>query len=91
MLTGHVDYHDLGGDYFLKRDPERERRRAIAALNKLGYTGTLNPIEPTQPPHDPFQRTRCLTRLADTTRRPPSRPGAMPYTQNPTWLWSYSS
>ena len=47
MLTGHVDYHDLGGDYFLKRDPERERRRAIAALNKLGYTVTLNPIEPT--------------------------------------------
>ena len=48
MLTTNIDYHDLGGDYFLKRDPERERRRAIAALNKLGYTVTLNPIEPGQ-------------------------------------------
>jgi transposase len=48
MLTDNTDYHDLGNDYFLKRDPERERRRAITALNKLGYTVTLNPIEPTQ-------------------------------------------
>jgi transposase len=48
MLTNTTDYHDLGGDYFLRRDPERERRRAITALNKLGYTVTLNPIEPTQ-------------------------------------------
>ena len=39
---------DLGPDFFLRRDPDRERRRAIAALNKLGYTVTLNPIEPTQ-------------------------------------------
>ena len=48
MLTNTTDYHDLGGDYFLRRDPERERRRAITALNKLGYTLTLNPIESTQ-------------------------------------------
>ena len=48
MLTNNTDYHDLGGDYFLRRDPERERRRAITALNKLGYAVTLNPIEPTQ-------------------------------------------
>jgi transposase len=48
MLTANTDYHDLGRDYFLRRDPERERRRAITALNKLGYTVTLNPIEPTQ-------------------------------------------
>jgi transposase len=48
MLATNTDYHDLGRDYFLKRDPERERRRAITALNKLGYTVTLNPIEPTQ-------------------------------------------
>jgi transposase len=45
MLSGSTDYQDLGVDYFLRRDPERERRRAIAALNKLGYTVTLNPIE----------------------------------------------
>jgi transposase len=48
MLTTNTDYHDLGRDYFLRRDPERERRRAITALNRLGYTVTLNPIEPTQ-------------------------------------------
>jgi transposase len=48
MLSGNTTYQDLGADYFLRRDPERERRRAIAALNKLGYTVTLNPIEPTQ-------------------------------------------
>jgi transposase len=48
MLITNTDYHDLGRDYFLRRDPERERRRAITALNKLGYTVTLNPIEPTQ-------------------------------------------
>jgi transposase len=47
MLTDGADYQDLGADHFLRRDPERERRRAITALNKLGYTVTLNPIEPT--------------------------------------------
>ncbi|MDT5040565.1 MAG: transposase [Actinoplanes sp.] len=45
MLTNDTGYQDLGADHFLRRDPERERRRAITALNKLGYT--LNPIEPT--------------------------------------------
>jgi transposase len=47
MLSGNTDYQDLGADHFLRRDPERERHHAIAALNKLGYTVTLNPIEPT--------------------------------------------
>jgi transposase len=47
MLTANTDYRDPGADHFLRRDPERERRRAITALNKLGYTVTLNPIEPT--------------------------------------------
>jgi transposase len=48
MLSSNTDYHDLGGDYFLRRDPDRERRRAITALNKLGYAVTLNPIEPAE-------------------------------------------
>jgi len=47
MLTTDSDYRDLGPDHFIKRDPDRERRRAITALNKLGYTVTLNPIETT--------------------------------------------
>ena len=48
MLSGNIDYHELGGDYYLRRDPQRERRRAITALNKLGYVVTLNPIEPAE-------------------------------------------
>jgi transposase len=48
MLSGSTDYHDIGADHFLRRDPNRERRRAIATLNKLGYAVSLNPIEPTQ-------------------------------------------
>jgi transposase len=47
LLSANTGYHDLGSDYFLRREPERERRRAIAALNKLGYTVTLDPIEAT--------------------------------------------
>ncbi|MGW2932108.1 hypothetical protein ACWDA7_09600 [Streptomyces sp. NPDC001156] len=45
MHTDSVPYHELGGDYFTQRDPERAARRAINALNQLGYTVTLNPIE----------------------------------------------
>ncbi|MBG0851923.1 hypothetical protein I2W78_08725 [Streptomyces spinoverrucosus] len=46
-LTDHVPYHELGGTYFTQRDPERATGRAITALNQLGYTVTLNPIEGT--------------------------------------------
>lgn len=45
MLTDNVPYRELGGAYFTQRDPERATRRAINALNQLGYTVTLNPIE----------------------------------------------
>ncbi|MGW1909630.1 IS110 family transposase [Streptomyces sp. NPDC002076] len=45
MLTDNVPYHELGGTYFAQRDPERATRRAITALNQLGYTVTLHPIE----------------------------------------------
>jgi transposase len=45
MLSTQRDYQDLGADHFTKLDPERARRRAITALNRLGYTVTLNPIE----------------------------------------------
>ncbi|MHB9857526.1 IS110 family RNA-guided transposase [Streptomyces sp. YIM S03343] len=47
MLTDNVAYHELGGTYFAQRDPERATRRAINALNQLGYTVTLNPPEDT--------------------------------------------
>ncbi|MCY0938099.1 hypothetical protein [Streptomyces sp. H34-S4] len=45
MLTDHQPYDELGGTYFTQRDPERATRRAINALNQLGYTVTLNPLE----------------------------------------------
>ncbi|MCX5059082.1 MULTISPECIES: IS110 family transposase [Streptomyces] len=45
MLTDHKPYHELGGNYFAQRDPQRATRRAINALNQLGYTVTLNPLE----------------------------------------------
>jgi transposase len=46
MLTDDVDYLDLGGDYFLKRDPEAAMRRLIRQANALGFTIRFDPIEP---------------------------------------------
>jgi transposase len=36
-------YTELGGDYFVKRNPEQEQRRAVRKLEQLGFTVTLNP------------------------------------------------
>ncbi|MEU5348359.1 IS110 family transposase [Streptomyces sp. NPDC020766] len=47
MLTDNVPYHELGGDYFTRRDPARAARRAVTRLNELGYRVTLDPIEAT--------------------------------------------
>ncbi|MFG3296849.1 transposase [Streptomyces sp. NPDC048179] len=47
MLHDNVPYHELGGDYFTRRDRERATRRAINQLNQLGFTVTLNPREDT--------------------------------------------
>lgn len=41
LLSAEVDYQDLGGDYFAKRDTDRARRRAISQLEGLGYRVTL--------------------------------------------------
>lgn len=49
-VTGEV-YHELGGDYYLRRDPARVKRRAIAQLQTLGYHVTLeSPPSPNQEP-----------------------------------------
>lgn len=45
MLTDDVDYHDLGGDYFAKRDPESAMRRIIRQANALGFTVRFDPIQ----------------------------------------------
>jgi transposase len=38
--TGEV-YRDLGADYYRRLDPDRTKRRAVAQLEALGYTVTL--------------------------------------------------
>ena len=45
MLTDNTDYHDLGGDYHAKQDPERAMRRITRDANRLGYTVRFDPIQ----------------------------------------------
>ena len=40
LLDGGYDYHDLGGDFFIRRDGDRARQRAVAQLQALGYEVT---------------------------------------------------
>jgi transposase len=42
LLTDDRDYADLGGDYFTRRNPDRQRDRLIAQLQGLGYRVTLD-------------------------------------------------
>ena len=44
MLSDNVNYHDLGGDYFTKQDPERVKRHIIRQANALGLTVRFDPI-----------------------------------------------
>jgi transposase len=44
MLTHDVDYHDLGGDYFTRRDPQRAMRNIVRQANALGFTVRFDPI-----------------------------------------------
>ena len=41
LLANDVDYHELGGDYFERRDQQAETRRHVAALRRLGHDVTL--------------------------------------------------
>ena len=45
MLTDDVDYHDLGGDYFARLDPERAMLRIVRQANALGFTVRFDPIQ----------------------------------------------
>jgi transposase len=42
LLTEDCNYADLGGDYFTRRNPDRQRDRLIAQLHSLGYRVTLD-------------------------------------------------
>jgi transposase len=44
LLTEDCDYADLGGDYFVRRDTDRQRQRAVAQLQALGYRVVLEPV-----------------------------------------------
>ena len=44
VLHDKTAYHDLGGDYFVKRDPERAMRRMQRQANALGLTIRFDPI-----------------------------------------------
>ena len=41
MLTTGELYHDLGGDYYQTRDPQRTTQRLVKQLEALGHTVTL--------------------------------------------------
>ena len=41
MLSTGETYRDLGGDYFTNRDPERQTKRLVAQLERLGHHVTL--------------------------------------------------
>jgi len=43
LLTNGCTYQDLGGDYFVTRDAEQARQRAVSQLQGLGYNVTLEP------------------------------------------------
>jgi transposase len=43
MLTTGELYNDLGGDYFSRRNPDRQIKRLIAQLERLGQQVTLQP------------------------------------------------
>jgi transposase len=46
ILKEEVNYKDLGGDYFLKRNEEKTTRRLIKQLEHLGYQVELKRLEP---------------------------------------------
>jgi transposase len=43
LMRHEVTYHELGADYFAKRDRERATRRHLRQLQALGYRVTLEP------------------------------------------------
>jgi hypothetical protein len=41
MFSTGETYHDLGDDYIARRDPERQTKRLIAQLERLGRSVTV--------------------------------------------------
>jgi transposase len=49
MLTDSCDYQDLGGDYFIRRDTDRARQRAVASSKPSATVSPSNPWPPNTP------------------------------------------
>jgi hypothetical protein len=45
LLTHDTAFHDPGGDYYAKHDPERALRGITRQANTLGFTVRFEPIE----------------------------------------------
>ena len=43
LSTGEL-YADLGGDYYARRNPERQTKRLVAQLERLGHAVTLTEV-----------------------------------------------
>jgi hypothetical protein len=44
ILKEEVEYQDLGGDYFVRRDAEKTKRRLSKQLEQFGYQIELKPL-----------------------------------------------
>lgn len=45
MITNGAFYHEPGGDFYTRRNPDRTRQRALDQLKNMGYNVTLTPME----------------------------------------------
>jgi hypothetical protein len=44
LLTNNCGYQDVGSDYFVWRDTDRQRQWAVAQFQALGYRVALEPM-----------------------------------------------
>ena len=45
MATNGVFYDDPGADFYIRRNPDRAKQRALNQLRQMGYDVTLNPLQ----------------------------------------------
>jgi hypothetical protein len=74
LLANNCDYQDLGGDYFVRRDTDRQRQRAVAQLQ------ALRP-DPASPSNPPLPNTRGFTFQDEAGGSSPPRPTKRPLTR----------
>lgn len=46
MITNGAFYGEPGGDFYLKRNPDKAKQRALDQLKKMGFDVTLTTVEP---------------------------------------------